>query len=377
MSTDLTEISAAEIRSEAPAPEPNDPDANAVAERLFNATLGAFEILSVYLGDRLGWYRSLRDQGPATPAELAERTATSNRYAREWLEQQAVIGLLRVETDGDDRRYTLPAGAAEALTDEDSLSYMGPLGRMVAAVGPQLPELLDAYRTGDGVSWDELGSNAREGQAAVNRPWFLHALPDALRSAPELHSILSRPGARILDVGCGGGWSSIALARAYPSAEVVGVDIDAPSIEMARRNAASFDVPTDRLRFRIADVGTIADEDASYDAAFAFECVHDMPRPVDVLSAVRRAVRADGMTVVMDEAVGEEFTAPGDDVERYMYGFSLLVCLPDGMSSAPSVGTGTVMRPSTLKRYAVEAGFTGVEVLPINDFGFFRFYSLR
>jgi SAM-dependent methyltransferase len=364
-------------RSEPTDSRPTDPDANAIADQVFAATLGAMELLSIYLGDRLGWYRSLRQDGPATPALLAERTGTSPRYAQEWLEQQAVVGLLRADTDGPERRYTLPSGAAEVLTDVDSLSYLAPLSRMIGAVGPRLAELLDAYRTGDGVSWDELGADARESQADMNRPWFLRALPAALRSAPALDEILRRPGARILDVGCGAGWSSIALAEAYPSAEVVGVDIDAPSIEMARRSAATHRDVAGRLNFRTADAGTVAAEEGRFDAAFAFECVHDMPRPVEVLSAVRRAVRPDGIVVVMDEAVGEEFTAPGNEVERLMYGFSLFVCLPDGMSSAPSAGTGTVMRPSTLRRYAREAGFSEVDVLPIDDFGFFRFYHLR
>jgi hypothetical protein len=102
-----------------------------------------------------------------------------------------------------------------------------------------------------------------------------------------------------------------------------------------------------------------------------------MPQPVDVLAAMRSAVKPDGAVVVMDEAVAPEFTAPGDELERVMYGFSLLVCLPDGMSSQPSVGTGTVMRPSTLEGYAREAGFSGVDILPIEDFAFFRFYRLR
>ena len=377
MSADpITSTAALDERPEPADSRPTDPDANAIAEQVFAATLGAMELLSIYLGDRLGWYRSLRQDGPATPAQLAERTATSKRYAQEWLEQQAVVGLLRADTDGPERRYTLPSGAAEVLTDADSLSYLAPLSRMVGAVGPQLPALLDAYRTGDGVSWDELGADARESQADLNRPWFLRALPGALRSAPALDEILRRPGARILDVGCGAGWSSIALAEAYPSADVVGVDIDAPSVEMARRNAAAHRDVAGRLSFRTADAGTLAAEEGSFDAAFAFECVHDMPRPVEVLSAVRRAVRPDGIVVVMDEAVGEEFTAPGNEVERLMYGFSLFVCLPDGMSTQPSAGTGTVMRAETLRRYAKEAGFSDIDVLPTGEFGFWRFYRL-
>jgi hypothetical protein len=111
-------------------------------------------------------------------------------------------------------------------------------------------------------------------------------------------------------------------------------------------------------------------------AAFAFECVHDMPRPVEVLAAARASLAPGGFMVVMDEAVAEEFAPDGDELERVMYGFSLLVCLPDGMSAPGSVGTGTVMRPATLRRYAQEAGFTGFEVLPIEEFGFWRFYLL-
>jgi len=351
--------------------------ADAVAERVFAATTSALEALSVYVGDRLGWYRALKEAGPATAAELAGRSGTCERYAREWLEQQAVCGILLAEPgESSERRYRLPVGAAEALTDQDSLAYLAPLPRMLAAIGAHLPELLDAYRHGDGVSWDELGAEARESQADLNRPWFVHALPDALRGVADLEAVLRRPGARVLDVGCGAGWSTVALATAYPGAEVVGVDVDAPSVETARRNAAIAGVE-DRVRFRLADAGSLQAEDGGYDAAFAFECVHDMSRPVQVLSAVRDAVRTDGVVVVMDEAVAEEFTAPGDDVERFMYGVSLFVCLPDGMSSTPSAGTGTVMRPSTLRRYAKEAGFAGVDVLPIQDFGLFRFYRLR
>jgi len=346
-----------------------------VAERLFASLLGTVEIMSVYLGDRLGWYRALASDGPASAPELARRSDTQVRYAREWLEQQAVSGLLVVESDGapDERRFAIPASTAEVMTDPTSLAFLAPMGRMFGAVGPVLPRLLEVYRTGGGVSWDDLGDDARESQADANRPWYDQRLGSALASVPAAHDVLAAPGCRVLDVGCGGGWSSIALARAYPSATVLGVDIDQPSVDMATAHAQQEGV-SDRVRFLRKDAASLPEE--TVDIAFAFECVHDMPRPVEVLHAVRRALAPGGSLVVMDEAVADVFAPDGDELERLMYGFSLFVCLPDGLSSTPSVGTGTVMRPSTLQSYGEAAGFDSFEVLPIEDFGFWRFYRL-
>ena len=354
---------------------PDGPTAEQFADRLLASMLGALECLSVYVGERLGWYRSLAAEGPATPAQLAERTQTHERYAREWLEHQAVLGILQTDATDTHRRYSLPSGAAEVLTDEHSLNYQAPMPRMLAATGAHLPALLDAFRQGGGVSWSTLGADARESQAELNRPWFEQPLADALASVPVVQDQLSRQGTRIADVGCGAGWSSIGLARAYPDATVDGFDIDAPSIDMARAHAEAAGV-SDRVSFHVAD-GAALSADDTFDAAFAFECVHDLSNPVAVLSSIRRAVKGDGLVVVMDEAVAEEFTAPGDDLERFMYGCSLFVCLPDGMSSEPSAATGTVMRPATLAAYGRGAGFERLEILPIEDFGFFRFYRLR
>lgn len=348
-----------------------EPDADAVAERILNAALGTMDIIAIHLGDRLGWYRSLADDGPATPADLAQRTGTSERYAREWLEQQAITGLLTSsDDDGATRRFHLPSAAAEVLTDRNSLSYLAPLARMLAGAAVQLPALQNAYRNGAGVSWQEFGDDARESQADMNRPWFERELANALRQAPGVTSRLQVPQASIADIGCGAGWSTIALGRAFPAAKVIGFDIDAESIDLARANAG----PESAVEFQHIDAAGLPEE--QFDAVFAFECIHDMPYPVDVLSAARRSLRPGGSVIVMDEAVAEFFIPPGDEVERLMYGFSLLVCLPDGLSHPDSAATGTVMRPETLRRYAGAAGFSGVRVLPIEGFGFFRFYEL-
>jgi len=357
------------------APDPGA-SVDAYAERMLGAALGWIDVMAAYLGDRLGWYRSLAEAGPATADELAARTGTAPRYAREWLEQQAVSGIL-VMAEGDgmpaSRRFSLPSGPAEALVRQDSLAYLAPLSRLFAAVGGQMPALLDAYRTGGGVSWAQFGPDAREAQADLNRPWF-GELGRVFGEVEPLQIALTRPGARVADVGMGGGWSSIELARAYPGLVVEGFDVDGPSIRLARDNAEHAGV-ADRVTFHHAD-GDGLDRHGPFDAAFAFECLHDMPRPVEVLAAMRRAVRDDGPVVIMDEAVGERLVAPGDEVERLMYGFSLFCCLPDGLSHPAGVGTGTVMRPDTLRAYARDAGFGRVEILPIEEFSFFRFYLL-
>ncbi len=356
----------------------DDADATtAFAERVFADALGAFELLSIYLGDRLGWYRALAEAGSLDAPALAERTGTQERYAREWLEQQAVYGILTVDdvdAEASARRFALPPAHADALVNPDSLDYVSPLGRFVAAAGAQLAPLLDAYRSGGGVSWAQLGDEARWAQGDINRPWFLHRLGDALASVPSLHDVLSRPGARIADIGMGHGWSSIALAKAYPSARVEGFDVDAESVAAARRHAEQAGVG-DRVRFHHV-AGEGLPQEAVFDAAFVFEALHDMPFPVEVLTSIRRAVKPDGEVVIMDEAVAEAFAPDGDDVERVMYGYSILMCLPDGLSTPGSVGTGTVMRPSTLDRYAREAGFSGSEILPIEGFAAFRFTRL-
>jgi 2-polyprenyl-3-methyl-5-hydroxy-6-metoxy-1,4-benzoquinol methylase len=347
--------------------EPVGSDAGAVADRLLAAQLGAHELFAVYAGDRLGWYASLAAHGPSSSAELAERTGTDERYAREWLEHQAVAGYLTVD---DDRRFALTDGAREVLTDADSPSFLAPLGRMQAASGRVVDDLIEAYRVGGGVSWDQLGDDARTAQAAINRPLFLGPLvDDVLPAIPTLHGILRR-GGRLADVGCGQGWSSIAIARAYPEATVVGIDIDAPSIEAASANAAVVGVD---VAFELADGAAVRGE--RFDVVTFFECVHDMADPVAVLAAARAMVSHDGYVLVADERTQESFSAPAGPLERLFYGWSLSVCLPDGRSSSPSVATGTVMRPATLERYAREAGFAGIEILPV-ELDLLRFYRL-
>lgn len=350
--------------------------AEALAERIFGSLLGTMEVFTIYLGDRLGLYAAL-SEGPATTAELATRAGIAERYAREWLEQQAVNGLLEVDdvaAAADERRYTLPPEHAEVLLDRDALTYLTPISRALVAAAQQMPALMAAYRDGGGVNWRDYGPDMSEGQEYGNRPSFMAMMDTWIpQGLPDVHERLSS-GGRVADVGCGGGWSSIAIAQAYGGVTVDGYDLDEPAVERARQNAAAHGL-ADRVRFHAVDPAEM-DHGDGYDLVCAFECIHDMPQPVPVLRAMRSMASESGGVMVMDENVGHEFTAPGDELERLMYGFSTLVCLPDGMSHPDSVGTGTVMRPEVFEGYAREAGFDRVEILPI-EADLWRFYRLH
>jgi 2-polyprenyl-3-methyl-5-hydroxy-6-metoxy-1,4-benzoquinol methylase len=352
--------------------------AQALSFRLFQATLGFLDLISIYLGDRLGLYAALVAAGPSTSLELAARTKTDERYVREWLEQQAVTGLLDVdqlEAAPEARRYRLAEDHEEVLLDQTSLNYMGGVARLaVGAIGP-LPNLLEAYRTGAGILYSDYGPDTRDGIAALNRPQFVNLLGgEWLPSIPEVHVRLqSDPPARVADVGCGIGWSSLAIASAYAKVSVDGFDLDAASIAAATANAQAAGLG-ERVKFQVRNA---ADPDLAgrYDLVTAFETVHDMARPVDALRAMRGMLAENGVVLIVDERVAETFGAPGDDLERFNYGWSIVHCLPSSRAESPSAATGTVMRPATFFSYALEAGFSNVEVLPIDNDSW-RFYRL-
>jgi SAM-dependent methyltransferase len=342
---------------------------DALVERLFNATLGAFDLYAVYLGDRLGLYRVLAAYGAMTPRELAVAAGIDERYAREWLEQQAVTGILACE----DGRFVLPAGHDEALIDEASLAFAAPFARFAAAVGRPLPQLVEAFRTGAGIPYADYGEDLCGAQAAFTRPLFEQLLgSEWLPSIADIDArLLAAPPARVADLACGAGHSSIAMARAYPRVRVDGLDLDEASVGLARRNLVGSGVE-DRVRFLHGDAASPQLSSGGYDLVTVFEALHDMADPVGVLSAARGLLVPGGSVLVADERVADSFTAPGDDVERLYYGFSLTHCLPVGL---PGAGTGAVMRCDTVEEYAAAAGFERFEVLPIDN-DFWRFYRL-
>ena len=349
--------------------------ATALVERLVESATQAMELAGVHIGLKLGLYRALSD-GSASSTELAERLGLDERYVREWLEHQAVAAVLEVESDSADpteRVFALPAAHRRVLAERDDSYYLAPLGQLVVGALAPIDQLIEAFRTGAGVPYPDYGHDTRQGIACMNRPMFINELGSAwLPAVPDVHERLSSGPSRIADIGCGIGWSTISMARAYPQAVVHGFDADQHSVEGARQNAVAEGV-SDRVHFFHVDASTDLPGEA-YDLVTIFEAVHDMAQPVPALRSARAL--ADGNAVIVaDERVGEEFVAPGDLTERLMYGFSVLHCLPVGREDERSAATGTVMRPKTLRRYAAEAGFSDIEILPIEN-DFWRFYRL-
>jgi len=337
--------------------------------------VGALELLTVYLGERLGLYQALYAGGPATSAELAARTGTTERYIREWLEHHAASGLLEVDDPAAGplaRRYSLPPGHVPVLADTGDVRYQGFNGVEIVRAARWTPEVAAAIRSGGAppaLPW------APEGRPEFNRAVFLNLL--AREWMPAIADVdlrlRSEPPARVADLACGTGWSSIAMTQAYPLIRVDGFDLDADAIQEARRNAEDARL-ADRVTFTVADASGPG-MSGRYDLVTIIEGLHDMSRPIDALRVARGLLTGPGCVIVADELVQDEFTAPASIEEQYHYAWSVVACLPAVMNDPDTAATGAVMRPATLRRYALEAGFQGMEILPVNA-GLLRFYRL-
>jgi SAM-dependent methyltransferase len=353
-----------------------DDASTALVERFVGAGIAAMELFTVHLGLRHGLYRALHDLGPATPRSLAAAAHIHPRYAREWLEQQAVAGLLasvEVAEDPYESTFELPAAHVRVLLDEDSPYFVAPMAGFMAGIAGTLPALESAFRTGEGVPYAAYGADTRDAIAGLNRPMYRGDLAkDWLAALPDIVARLTSGGSRVLDLGCGEGWSSVALAEAFPGVRVDGVDLDEPSLVQARRHAMRAGV-ADRVTFTTADAAVAGS--GTYELICIFEALHDMADPVAALSGARTLLADGGAVLIADEKVAESFTAPGDDIERLNYGFSVMHCLPATRAEGAVEEAGTVLRPGTVRRYAEQAGFERFEILPIAH-DLWRFYRL-
>jgi len=346
----------------------------AFADGLFGAALGSLELTVAWLGRTLGLYAALRAESGLTAGELAGKAGIDARYVREWVEHQAVAQVVTVDdpaAPSERRRYVLPEAHAVVLLDEEHPAYAGALADLPPIIGRTLDALVAAFRTGAGVAFASYGVHAM--QAGFTRAMFANSfVQDWLPALPDVQARLAGGEAlRVADLGCGEGWAGIYLAEAYPSITVDGFDLDDASVAAARRHAAGRGV-SDRVRFEVRDVSAL-EADRSYDLAFCCEVIHDLADPVGALAAMRRVTDGGGAVLVIDERAGDEFAPNGDPIERLLYCVSIIHCLPVGRDAETSAATGTVMRPATFEGYAADAGFSRVDILPI-EHPMFRFY---
>lgn len=332
---------------------------------LFGACLATMELANVELGVRLGLYEALAGAGPMTAGELAGRVGIAHRYAREWLEQQAVAGVVEVDDTAkppDERRFELPNAHAHVLLDDDSEACMKPCAAVVPWVAKAIEIMVEEFRHGTGAAFGLF--DLHDIQAAFTRPVFVnHLTQNWLPALPDVQAKLDAgTRVRIAEVGCGEGLAAITIARAYTNAEVDGYDLDDASIAVAQQAAADAGV-ADRSRFELRDAAdpTISGD---YDLVMAIEMLHDVPDPVGILRTMRTLAGPSGAVLVVDERTEETFTVPTNEMERFFYSFSTLHCLAVSMQNG-GAGTGTVIRPDTMRHYATEAGFTTVETLDV------------
>jgi 2-polyprenyl-3-methyl-5-hydroxy-6-metoxy-1,4-benzoquinol methylase len=336
------------------------------ADSLFMAGLAAMELANVELGIRLGLYDALAGAGPVDSAGLATAANIGERYAKEWLEQQAVAGVLEV----DGGKFTLPNAHAHVLLEDDSEACM----KSVTAIIPWLKgsiEIMErAFRTGEGVAFGDF--DLHDIQAAFTRPVFVnHLTQNWLPALPDVQAKLdSGAPVRIAEVGCGEGLAAIVIAKAYPNAVVDGYDLDTASIAAAQKAAAEAGV-SDRVRFEVRDAADSAIA-GDYDLVLSIEMLHDVPDPVGILRTMKRLAGDEGALLVADERTEDSFAVPATEMERLFYAFSTLHCLSVSLQDG-GVGTGTVIREDDVRRYATEAGLS-VEVLDVEhpQFKLFR-----
>ena len=307
----------------------------------------------VVMGDRLGLYRSLAGAGPLSPAELAERTGTAERYVREWLNAQAAGGY--VEYDPDSGRYTLPPEQAVALTEPDSPAYLP--GLFQTALGSVLdsPKIAEATRSGAGFGWHEHVHDVHEGCERFFRPSYnARLISDWLPVLDGVPAKLER-GALVADVGCGHGASTILMAQAFPNSTFVGSDYHDGSIGTARRRAQEAGV-AGRVSFDTAPAAAYGG--TGYDLVTMFDCLHDMGDPVGAARHVRGTLKPDGTWMIVEPHAGDRVEENLNPVGRAYYGFSTLLCAPASLSQEVGLALGAQAGEARIRDVVTAGGFT-------------------
>ena len=317
----------------------------------------------IHLGDRLGLYRAMSGAGPLSSLELASATELHERFVREWLLGQAAARLIDRHEDGT---FELTDVQSAVLADETGSVFFSS-GAFRGGFAPDvLDGVADSFRTGIGISYAQQGPNAAAGLARMTAPWTRHALiPTVL---PKLDGVLDKlsAGANVIDIGCGGGVTVCTLAEAFPNSRCVGYDPSQTAIDQARELAASKDLTNAEF---IAEGGASIPRDPTYDLVITFDCLHDMPRPDLVMSAIRQAIKADGSWLIKDiRSSGDWKRDNRNPMLAMLYGFSVTSCLQSAMSEPDGLGLGTLgLHEAKAREMTAAAGFSNFTTHDIGE----------
>jgi SAM-dependent methyltransferase len=339
--------------------------ATAIDEQRLEAFLGQFvndmgaamTMPLVRLGERLGLYRAMAHAGALSSQELADKTGVRERYVREWLANQAASGY--IDYDAQTNRFTLPDEHAVALADEDSPVYMLGALSILASVYADEDRLADRLSRGEGFGWHEHDKRLFEGTERFFRPGYrAHLVPEWIPAMDGLAERLTA-GARVADVGCGHGASTLIMANAFPASNFIGFDYHEGSIARARELAREAGVE-DRVRFDVAGAGDYPG--AAYDLVCHFDCLHDMGDPAGAARHVRETLKPDGYWMVVEPFAGDTLADNVNPVGRLYYAASTVICTPNSLSQDVALGLGAQAGPQRLEAIMRDAGFTRVRV---------------
>jgi len=305
----------------------------------------------VVIGDRLGLYKAMAGAGPLTPAELAERTGTSERYVREWLNGQAAGGYVTYEAG----RYTLPPEHAVALADEDSPAFLPGAFQLMAAAVRDEPKITEAFRSGAGVGWHQHDHGVFDGCERFFAPGYRANLVQSWIPALDGVDAKLRAGARVADVGCGHGASTTIMAAAYPQSAFTGFDYHEHSIAEAAARAQAAGVG-DRARFEVAAAQDYPG--SGYDLVTTFDCLHDMGDPVSAARHVLETLDGDGTWLIVEPFANDRVEDNFNPVGRVYYGASTLLCTPASLSQEVGLALGAQAGEARLRDVVTAGGFT-------------------
>ena len=319
----------------------------------------------VVMGDKLGLYRALADAGPTTPVELARRTGVSERYIREWLNAQAAGGY--VEYDSVGGNYTLAPEQTIALTDESSPAYLPGFFQIALGTVIDSPRITEAARSGAGVGWHEHNHDVFEGCERFFRPGYNASLvPSWL---PALDGVVEKltAGAKVADIGCGHGSSTILMAQAFPNSKFVGSDYHADSIKTAQQRAHDAGV-SERVHFETTLASSAAGE--GFDLVTMFDCLHDMGDPVGASRQVREMLAPDGTWMIVEPMAGDRVEDNFNPVGRAFYGFSTFLCTPASLSQDVGLALGAQAGEARIRDVVEAGGFTRFRRVAETPFNF-------